>query len=230
MIRSRPPSFGIGLELADVVQERPGDRHIAVDAAEGGADRAHRLGDPETVLEQAVAVCLVVVLGRRRHPVAGPQLRVLAEHALQQDPQVRLLDRARAARAPPLPSASTPRAGPSSRSSGEKLPGTRRLETAQVDLRPEARVHGVAPAHVHRGAGTGQLLGPLQLLPDHRHDRARAIAQLQTQVLAAVAPLPALDLADQQHLVDLHAVAELVYEHELEVSPDCGRYCRRNRT
>ena len=60
---------------------------------EGGADRADRLGDAEAVLEQAVAVGLVVVLGRRRDAVAGPQLGVLAEHPLEQDPQVRLLDR-----------------------------------------------------------------------------------------------------------------------------------------
>ena len=58
--------IGVGLELADVVQQRAGDRHIAVDAGERGADRAHRLGHTEAVLEQAVAVCLVVVLGRRR--------------------------------------------------------------------------------------------------------------------------------------------------------------------
>ncbi len=34
-------------------------------------------------------------------------------------------------------------------------------------------------------------------------DRAGAVAELQAQVVAAVAPLPALDLANQQHLVDL---------------------------
>ncbi len=40
-------SVGVGLELADVVQQRAGDRHVAVDGTEGGADRAHRLGDAE---------------------------------------------------------------------------------------------------------------------------------------------------------------------------------------
>ena len=83
----------VGLELADVVQQRAGDRDVAVDARERGADRADRLGDAEAVLEQAVGVGLVVVLGGRRRAVARPQLGVLAEHALQQDPQVRLLDR-----------------------------------------------------------------------------------------------------------------------------------------
>ena len=86
-------SARVGLELADVVQQRPGDGHVAVDTGEGGADRAHRLGHAEAVLEQAVTVGLVVVLGSRRLTVAGPQLGALAEHPLEQDPQVRLLDR-----------------------------------------------------------------------------------------------------------------------------------------
>ena len=56
----------VGLELADVVQQRAGDRDVAVDAGERGADRADRLRDRERVLEQPVAVGLVVVLGGRR--------------------------------------------------------------------------------------------------------------------------------------------------------------------
>ena len=62
----------VGLELADVVQQRPRDRHVAVDAREGGADRADRLGDAEAVLEQPVPVGLVVVLGGRRQAVVLP--------------------------------------------------------------------------------------------------------------------------------------------------------------
>ena len=63
---------GVGLELADVVQQRARDRDVAVDARERRADRADRLRDAEAVLEQAVAVGLVVVLGRRRDAVAAP--------------------------------------------------------------------------------------------------------------------------------------------------------------
>ena len=77
-------SLGVGLELADVVQQRAGDRDVAVDARERRADRADRLGDAEAVLEQAVPVGLVVVLRGRRDAVAGPQLRAVAEHALEQ--------------------------------------------------------------------------------------------------------------------------------------------------
>ena len=63
---------GVGLELADVVQERSGDGDVAVDPREGRADRADRLGDAETVLEQPVPVGLVVVLRRGRLAVARP--------------------------------------------------------------------------------------------------------------------------------------------------------------
>ena len=78
-------------------------------------------------------------------------------------------------------------------------------------------MHRVAAADVHRRAGPRQLLDLAELLPDHARDRARAVAQLHAQVLAAVAPLAALDLAHEQHLVDLDAVGELVHEHRLKV-------------
>ena len=212
---SRSP-VRVGLELADVVQQRAGDGHVAVDAGEGGADRADRLGHAEAVLEQAVAVGLVVVLGRRRDAIAGPQLGVLAEHPLEQDSQVRLLDR-REQLAHLLLHLLGPARGAVEQVLGRVAAGDGLGEAAQVDLRAEARVHRVAPAHVHRRAGAGELLDPGQLLPDHRDDRARAVAELQAQVLAAVAPLAALGLADQQHLVDLCSVAELVHEHEPKV-------------
>ena len=65
----------------------------------------------------------------------------------------------RAARAP-LPPSARPRArgrrgGPRGRSCR-----ARRREAAQVDLRAEAWVHGVAAADMHRGAGAGELLDP----------------------------------------------------------------------
>ena len=78
-------------------------------------------------------------------------------------------------------------------------------------------MHGVAAAHPHRRAGARELLDLGELLPDHARDRAGAVAELQAQVLAAVAALAALDLADQQDLVDLRAVGELVQEHALKV-------------
>ncbi len=203
----------VGLELADVVQQRARHRHVAVDAGERRADRADRLRDAERVLEQAVAVGLVVVLRRRRR-------RGSAAHSSEPSPNTR--------------SSSTRRCGcwivaSSSRISasicstvasraveqivGVIAAGLRRLEAAQVDLRAEARVHRVAPAHPHRRARARQLGDLDELLPDHARDRPGAVAELQAQVLAAVAPLAALGLSHEQDLVDLRAVGELVQEH-----------------
>ena len=54
-------------------------------------------------------------------------------------------------------------------------------------------------------------------------DRAGAVAELQAQVVAAVAALAPLDLAHQQHLVELGAVLKLVDEHMQELSRVGGR-------
>ncbi len=198
------------------MQQRARDRHVAVDPPKRGADRADRLRDTEAVLEQPVGVGLVVVLGRRRRAVARPQLAVLAEHALQQDPQVRLLDRAQQLADLAFHLLDAARR-PVEQVRRVEAPRGRRLEPAQVDLRAEARMHGVAAADPHGRARARELLDLAQRLPDHARNGARAIAQLQAQVVAAVAPLPALGLADQQHLVDLDAVCQLVQEHGLKV-------------
>ncbi len=95
--------------------------------------------------------------------------------------------------------------------------GLRRGQAPQVDLRAEARMHGVAAADPHRRACASELLDLRQPLPDHARDRARAIAQLQAQVVAAIPPLPALGLSHHENLVDLGAVGQLVQEHDLKV-------------
>ena len=84
----------VGLGLADVVQQRAGDGDVAVDAGEEGGGGADRLGDRERVLEQPVAVGLVVDLRRRRVAEARPGRRALAEEAVEQLAQLRVLDRA----------------------------------------------------------------------------------------------------------------------------------------
>ena len=83
----------VGLGLADVVQEGAGDGDVAVDAGEEVGGGADRLGDRERVLEQPVAVGLVVGLGGRRVAEAGPGLAPLGEEGVEQLPQLRLLDR-----------------------------------------------------------------------------------------------------------------------------------------
>ena len=52
---------------------------------------------------------------------------------------------------------------------------------------------------------------------------------LQAQVVTAVAALAALGLADQEHLVDLHAVDQLVQEHDLKVDVVADGTPRRRR-
>ena len=83
----------VGLCLADVVQEGAGDGDVAVDAGEEVGGGADRLGDRERVLEQPVAVGLVVDLGRRRVAEAGPGLAARREEGVEQQPQLRVLDR-----------------------------------------------------------------------------------------------------------------------------------------
>ena len=78
--RARRP---VGLELADVVQQRAGDGDVAVDAREARRSRS-RPGPPTGVLEQPVAVGLVVVLRRRRVAVARPQLGALADQGVEE--------------------------------------------------------------------------------------------------------------------------------------------------
>ena len=89
--RDRAAPNLVGVELADVVEQRAGDRDVPVDATEHGRDRADRLGDRQRVLEQAVAIGVVVALARGRLPVSGPRL---AEDRGEKPTQVRALDRA----------------------------------------------------------------------------------------------------------------------------------------
>jgi len=71
-------------------------------------------------------------------------------------------------------------------------------------------MHRVAAADLHGRAHGRQLLRLLKRIPHHAGHRARAVAERQPQVLTAVAALAALGLANEQNLVDLHAVCELV--------------------
>ena len=57
---------GVGLELADVVQQRAADGEVAIDVPENDGGCADELGDADRVLEQAAPVGMVVVLRRGR--------------------------------------------------------------------------------------------------------------------------------------------------------------------
>src|SRR5262249_47265788 len=83
----------VSLELAYVVQQRAGHRHVTVDACEGGAYRADRLGYSQAMLKQAVSMATAIVPARSSQPVVGTELRALGEDPLQQELQVRLSNR-----------------------------------------------------------------------------------------------------------------------------------------
>ena len=95
----------VGLDLADVVDQRAGHRDVAVDARERAPDRAHGLAHGQRVLQQAVQVGLVVELRRRRAAEPLPHVGALAEQRVQQLPQVRVAHGARSGGAGLPPSA-----------------------------------------------------------------------------------------------------------------------------
>ena len=157
--RSPSPRQLVGVELADVVQQRPGHRDVAVDAGERRRDGADRLGDGQAMLQQPVPVGLVVVLGGRGVPERGPRGRVLAEDRPQQPAQVRILDRGDSSRR----SASiwaAGRAGPSSRCSRSYSSVAGRADRLDQQPAAVARVHG---EHARRRARPGRFGTPRAL-------------------------------------------------------------------
>ena len=88
----------------------------------------------------------------------------------------------------------------------------RPLQAAKVDLRADSS--GAPCSGRARGPASrpSRAPRPRRVVPDHARERAGAVAELQSQVVAAVAPLPALG-AHEQNLVDLGAVAEFLDEH-----------------
>src|SRR3954447_8164318 len=217
----------VGLELADVVQQRAGDGDVAVDPRERGADRADALGDREAVLEQPVLVGLVVVLGGRRAAVELPGGGSLAEDAVQQRPQVRLLDRG-----DELAQVGLHLVGGARRAveQGARVERARLglAQAQQVDLRAVALMDPKAAAHVDRRAGLAERARALDVVPDHRDDRAGAVGQRQAQELAAVALGARLRAADHKHLVDLRPVLKITNQHVRKRCKRRGRHSGRN--
>ena len=198
--------IGVGVELAYVVQQRACNRDIPVDPSERGRDRADGLGDQQAVLEQTVSVSLVVVLGGWSGPVGAPGCGFCSQDALEQLTQVRLLDGPKQLPEILLHLLRSPRRA--IEEVGKHVRSwLRTLDRAQVDLGPEAGMHRVAAANMYRLARPSEPRDVLDLLPDHRDHCAAAVAQPQAQVVATVAPLPALELTHEQYLVDLHTIA-----------------------
>ena len=199
----------VGLRLADVVQERAGDRHIAVDAREGGRGGAHRLGDRDRVVEEPVAVGLVVVLRRRRDAKAPPDPRLGGEDAVEQLRAAAGSGSCPAARAASSSSASAETGGPSARSSSVYSSSRGGADRADRDLRPVLRMNREPPLDEDDRAGRGAGEALVDLLPGHRLDRAAAVGEDQAQEVVAVAARASFALADDEGGRDRVALGEL---------------------
>jgi len=89
---NRPVAERVDLKLAKVMQQRSGHGQVAVDAGEGGGDCPDRLRHREAVLEQPVAVGLVVVLGGGRLAEGAPGGRAPLKHSGKQPSQMGIAD------------------------------------------------------------------------------------------------------------------------------------------
>ena len=180
----------VGLELADVVQQRPGDGDVVVDAGEVRRDRVHALGDRERVLEQAVDVGLVVVLGGRRAAEPAPALGVLAEDAVEQGEEMRVLDRGDERAQVGLHLLRAARRAVDE--VGEVERARQRLaQRGDDDLRAPARVDLEAPGDAHGPPRHAQLAQHLDVLAGDGDHLAAAVAERQAQDGAAVAAVRA---------------------------------------
>ncbi len=203
------------------MQERAGNRHVAVDARERPGDEPHGLGDGQAVLEQPVAVGLVVVLRRRRVAVAGPDLGALAEQPVEQLAQVRVLDRREQVAQVGLHRLGAARR-PVEQVVGVVLRGARGAQRTDRHLRAVARVDRVAAGDMDGAAGGAVGREIARALPGDGGEHARAVAQLEAQVLAPVAALAQLGFAHHEHLLDVLAVDELPDEHGGDDRDGCG--------
>ncbi len=213
---------GIGLELADVVQQRTGDRHVAIDAGERRADRPDRLRDSQRVLEEAVAVGLVEELGCGRGAVGRPRRAVGAEEALEQLAQVRVADGVEELAQVDLHLVGRARR-PVDEVGGIEGAGPGGAQRADDDLRAVAGVGGEAADDPQGDPWAAQLPELVDAVPDHRGHARAAIGQDEVQELAAVALLARLDLPHEEDLVDVESIVELTHQHGQESSPERGR-------
>ena len=86
-------------------------------------------------------------------------------------------------------------------------------QRAQLELRAEARMDLVAPAHVDRAAGLAQLARLGHVVAHDRREPAGAVAEGELEELRAVAPGAQLAGAHEQDLVQILSVGEVAHEH-----------------
>ncbi len=148
---------------------------------------------------------LVVVLRGGSHAVARPQIGVRGEDALEQRPQVRVLDRRYERPQVALHLLSWAH-GAIHEVLEREASGLGSAQLREPDLGPVVGVLGVAAANADRLAFADDLGVRLHLFPDHRPDRARAIAECEAQIGLPVATLATLNAPHEHHLVDIATV------------------------
>jgi hypothetical protein len=164
------------------------------------------------VLEQAVAVGLVEVLGRRRRAVAGPQRRVGPEDRVEQPAQIGILDRRQQ-----LAQVGLHLPGRARRSVDEvgevERSGLGGADGAQLQLGAVAPADLQAAAHAHGRTDRGDLGDRRDLVPDVGGQAPGAVAEHEAQVLAAIALGTHLGRPHDEDGLDLGAPLQLSHEH-----------------
>ena len=198
---------GVGVELADVVQQRAADGEVAVDAREDLGGGGGRVGDLQRVLEQPGAVGVVVVLGGERAAERAPGVRLGAEEPLHQRGEVGLGEAGDVRVEPAL-------------ELGDR--GGRRVEQPlPVDLeRGENALDGELAARSAGALRTCRSPGPARRPSRSRPRRSTSShttagttpvrsASAEPHVVGAGPGAADLALADEQHLVDGAAVSQV---------------------
>jgi hypothetical protein len=196
------------------VKQRSGHRDVAVDAWEERGCGAHTLRDRERVVEQAVAVSLVVVLRRRSVAKARPAWRLGAEEALEEAAQVRLLhggDQLAQVRFEPLDR--------DRRAVDDLLRVVfgvlRGADALDGDLAPELGVDREAARDMDDAAGLRGGEAVADLLPGDALHRSGAVGEHQLEEVLAVLLLAQLALAHAEDRRDLLAVGEVAQAQAL---------------
>ena len=138
------------------------------------------------VLEQPMAVGLVVELRRRSDPVGGPQRRGLTHQAVHQAAQVGS-GSWRSARAGRPPSARPRAAGPAQQILGREAARLGAAQRGQVELRRRSAVDDIAADDPNGVPARARLATSRDRVPDHRRELSRAVAERDPQEFPAIA-------------------------------------------
>ena len=187
----------VGLGLADVVEEGAGDGDVAVDAGEEVGGGGDRLRDRERVLEQPVAVGLVVDLRRRRVAEAGPRSPSPRRRRGRAARAAAGSGSSRAAARRSASSRSTGTSEPVARSASSYSPGGGLAQRGELDLRPPALAVLEGAGDEDAGAPGGERVERLGVLPGDRLDGAAGVAERSAAARVAVALAPQLTAADR---------------------------------